>query len=451
MRRLCYFQRMILYATQPTPRIAFMAQWLGMRLFGRHLPCISQIDRLPEGEFVLNYSTEKLDQPSYQIVPHGLLHQQGIVQQSLEVNKEGPLPFFFATTGGHHAFDVLAAAFYLLQRYEEYDQGYELDEYGRYSHKNSLAWQHGFLKRPIVDEWMEDLKEKLSSRFEGIRFSDLKASILATCDVDIAWSYRNKGLLRNIGGHFNDFRHKRWGKMLERWLVLFGFKRDPFEVLLEMEEAHAYHHIPSRYFFLVAAQNKGYDKNISPRNKNLQHLMQWMNEDSNVGIHFSWAASQDASVMKEEKQYLEKVLQQPVLRNRMHYLNFRLPETYRQLAELGIAEDYSMGYGTINGFRAGTSHPYQWYDLEKEATTALKIFPFAWMDANSIFEQKDSPEAAYTEWMQLYEPVKATGGTFITIVHNHLMGRDAEGQPWWLMYHRALKACGYISEETLGE
>jgi hypothetical protein len=44
--------------------------------------------------------------------------------------------------------------------------------------------------------------------------------------------------------------------------------------------------------------------------------------------------------------------------------------------------------------------------------------------------------------------VKATGGTFVTICHNHLMGRDAEGRPRWLMYNRALKACGYISEET---
>jgi hypothetical protein len=235
--------------------------------------------------------------------------------------------------------------------------------------------------------------------------------------------------------------------MLDRWLVLFGFKRDPFEILLEMEEAHMYHHISSCYFFLLASQNKGYDKNISPRNKNLQRLMRWMNEDSTVGIHFSWAASQDASVMETEKHYLETVLKQPVLRNRMHYVNFRLPETYRQLAAVGIAEDYSMGYGTINGFRSGSSHPYFWYDLEKEETTALKIFPFAWMDANSIFEQKDSPGKAFDEWMQLYKPVKATGGTFITIVHNHLMGRNAEGQPWWLMYHRALRACGYTSEE----
>ena len=451
MRRLCYFQRMILYARQPTPRIAFMAQWLGMRLFGHGLQIVSDSENLPTGERVLNYSGEKITGPSYQVVPHGLLHQQGIIRQTIAVSKQGSLPFFFATAGVDHGFDVLAASFFLLQRYEEYYPGYELDEYGRYSHLNSVAWQQGFLKRPIVDEWVEDLKEKLSARFEGMRFAALEPSLLATCDVDMAWSYRHKGLLRNIGGHFNDFRNLRWGKILERWLVLAGLKKDPFEILFELEEAHRYYHIPSCYFFLLAAQHQGYDKNISPRSKNLQRLIRWIQEDTAVGIHLSWAASQDTSVMQAEKQCLEKVVQQPVLRNRMHYLNFRLPETYRQLAALGIAADYSMGYGTINGFRAGTSHPYHWYDLEKEATTALKVFPFAWMDANSIFEQKDSPDAACAEWMQLYEPVKATGGTFITICHNHLMGRDAEGRPWWLMYNRALKACGYTKEEETGD
>lgn len=439
---------MILYAPQPTPRIAAMAQWLGMRLFGQSIQVISDSELLQPGEQVLNYSYEKLLVPCYQIVPHGLLHQQGFMQQTIAVNEQGPFPFFFATAGGDHAFDVLAASFFLLQRYEEYVPGYELDEYDRYSHKNSVAWQHGFLKRPIVDEWVEDLKEKLSAPFKDIRFVDLNASLLATCDVDIAWSYRHKGLLRNIGGFFNDCRNLRWSKMLERWLVLAGLKKDPFDILFELEEAHSYHHIPSCYFFLVAAQNKGYDKNISPRSKNLQQLIRWILEETSGGIHLSWAASQDTSVMQAEKQYMEKVLQQPVLRNRMHYLNFRLPGTYRQLVQTGIAADYSMGYGTINGFRAGTSHPYHWYDLEKEEATALKVFPFAWMDANSIFEQNDSPDAAYAEWMRLYEPVKATGGTFVTICHNHLMGRDAEGRPWWLMYNRALKACGYISEET---
>lgn len=46
-----------------------------------------------------------------------------------------------------------------------------------------------------------------------------------------------------------------------------------------------------------------------------------------------------------------------------------LPEHYSYLNELEIANDYSMGYPETIGFRAGTSTPYLFYDLNMEITT----------------------------------------------------------------------------------
>jgi hypothetical protein len=53
-----------------------------------------------------------------------------------------------------------------------------------------------------------------------------------------------------------------------------------------------------------------------------------------------------------------------------------LPETFRHLLDTGIQEDFSMGYGSINGFRASVASPFYWYDLEKEQTTYLLLYPF---------------------------------------------------------------------------
>jgi hypothetical protein len=169
-------------------------------------------------------------------------------------------------------------------------------------------------------------------------------------------------------------------------------------------------------------------------------MMRWVHEQTTAGIHFSWAASQDESAMQDEKVFMEKVLEAEVTSNRMHYVNFRVPETFHQLIALGITKDYSMGYGTINGFRASTSHPFFWYDLQNEETTALEIFPFAWMDANSIFEQKDTPEHALTELQTMYVATQKTGGTFISICHNHLMGLDESGRKWWGVFSNFLQA-----------
>lgn len=419
-----------------------MAQWLGMRLFGKPLQVITEAGEIPADAFVFNYSNESLAQQHYQVKPNGLLHEEGIQQQNIVIHHDASIPYFYENAGGDHPFDVLAAAFFLISRYEEYYPDYEPDEYGRYSHTNSLAYKEGFLKRPLIDEWLEDLKASLSNWFESMLFTANQPTILATCDVDIAWSYRNKGIARTIGGHINDFLNMRWNNLLERWLVLAGLKRDPFEIFQELEQAHQHHHIPSRYFFLLAAAQKGYDKNISPRNKKLQQLIRWLQGETGVGIHFSWNASQHFDAMQSEKDCLEKISGTRVISNRMHYINFRLPETMRQLVATGMIEDYSMGYGTINGFRASTSHPFLWYDLQREATTGLMIFPFAWMDANSIFEQKDSPGEALRELLELHDRVVKTGGLFITICHNHLIGLDAEGRKWWKGYNQFLEACG---------
>ncbi len=46
-----------------------------------------------------------------------------------------------------------------------------------------------------------------------------------------------------------------------------------------------------------------------------------------------------------------------------------LPQTYAALIALGIHTDYSMGYGTHLGFRAGTSRSFYWYQLDSYVKT----------------------------------------------------------------------------------
>ncbi len=123
----------------------------------------------------------------------------------------------------------------------------------------------------------------------------------------------------------------------------------------------------------------------------------------------------------------------------------QLPGTYQQLISHGITAEHSMGYGSINGFRASTCAPYFWYNLQSEQATALKIFPFCYMEANSIFEQKDTPAQALKELQQYYEVIKKVGGTLVTIFHNHLIGLDKNGREWMRMYKAFLE---YQSKEN---
>ena len=417
-----------------TPRLQYMAAWLGQRLQGKPLPLVTTVAALPLQEPVINYSTQQLTQIQYQIQPAELLYETGIADKAVPQGRWQSQAIIFPTTAGDHPFDVLAAAFYCITRYEEYLPKYEPDEYGRYCHTNSLLFQLGWLKRPIVDEWILQLITALEARFPGWQPVPTKASTLLSFDVDLAWSYLHKGFWRNVGGAVKSLLSNDRAALQERLAVLQHKAPDPFDVFAAIQQQHTAAHIPAQYFFLLAQIQKGYDKNISPNSKALQALMRHTATHSVVGLHASWAASLQASVLQQEQNILQRILQQPNQSNRMHYINFRLPQTFRQLLQVGIRQEYSMGYGTINGFRAGTSVPYYWYDLDNECSTELEIHPFGWMDANSIFEQKDAPADAAIELQLMHQRVQQSGGQMMTIWHNHLLGLDALGRQWWPVF-----------------
>src|SRR5215475_3065281 len=85
----------------------------------------------------LNYSNERVSENEYWIKPQGLLFEKGIHSQKIDVFTVNGQKVFFKTEGDF-PFDIFAASFYLLSRYEEY-LPHKKDIYGRYAHENSLA------------------------------------------------------------------------------------------------------------------------------------------------------------------------------------------------------------------------------------------------------------------------------------------------------------------------
>ena len=78
----------------------------------------------------------------------GLLFETGIKQHPIEINQIENFKIFFQSPSKENnefPFDIFSATFYLLSRYEEY-LPHEKDEYGRYSHLNSLAYNENFLR-----------------------------------------------------------------------------------------------------------------------------------------------------------------------------------------------------------------------------------------------------------------------------------------------------------------
>ncbi len=93
----------------------------------------------------ISYANERTDEQSCWIKPGPLLLEEKIGQQKMEVSYWHDLPIFFQEDGDL-PFDIFAACFYLVSRYEEY-LPYEKDRYGRlwqqthwHSRKNSCMY-----------------------------------------------------------------------------------------------------------------------------------------------------------------------------------------------------------------------------------------------------------------------------------------------------------------------
>jgi hypothetical protein len=230
-----------------------------------------------------------------------------------------------------------------------------------------------------------------------------------------------------------------WRAMINRIAVLLHYKKDPYDCYNFLHYLHKTHNLQAYYFFLVAEKQQGFDKNISPYAGALQRLIKFHSNRYTVGIHPSWRSGDQPMLLKSEKQWLRKVARKEIIHNRQHYLRFRLPETYRKLINAGILKEYSMGYGSINGFRASVASSFNWYDLQNEETSKLVIYPFCFMDANAYYEQKLNAQQAFEQLFEFYKIIKAVNGLMITIWHNHFLGTEPAFAGWREMYERFIQ------------
>jgi hypothetical protein len=379
----------------------------------------------------INYNDSKTTADEFFIKNHTLLFEHGTQDQIIDCFPFDNSKAFFKTTECDFPFDIFAASFYLLSRYEEY-LPHEKDMYGRYACENSFAYKYGCMHLPLINLWVKVFAEDLKNKFQTLSFQPSTFNFLPTYDIDIAYSYKHKSLLRNIGGFFKS-------PSAERIKVLAGIKKDPFDCYAWLNQLHQQHNLQPVYFFLVAEKNGIYDKNILPDTDAMWKLVKQHAKKYSVGLHPSWQSSNDSSLLKKEKEQLEAMAQDaksvPTL-SRQHYIRFNLPEGYQQLIAAGITDDYSMGYGSMNGFRASVASSFYWYDLEKEVQTSLRIHPFCFMDANAWYEQKQNLYTSLNELQHYLAVCKSVNGTLITIMHNNFLGSAKEFEGWPAMYEQ---------------
>ena len=424
---------MIVFSNTITPRLQYILDFIGKETIGEAFSITTDVEMFRQYEGPkINYSKEKITNSEFQIGNSELLFENGIKEQRIDCFEAGNYKAFFKTHGDL-PFDIFAASFYLLSRYEEY-LPHQKDMYGRYAHENSLAFKENFLQLPLINIWIEELKRRLKITFSQLITHQALFTFLPTYDIDEAYSYKHKQWWRTIGGFIRSIGKGQWLMIMERSNVLRGVMKDPYDSFEWMDQLHKQYDLKPIYFFLVAGKTRKYDKNILPSEKGMQDLINEHSRQYSIGIHPSWQSGDDTEKLKREISRLSQIIDKTIHSSRQHYIRLTLPHTYRQLIDAGIRSDFSMGYGSINGFRASAASPFYWYDLEKEKQTQLLLCPFCFMDANSFYEQKFSPVQALEEMKHYYNAVHSVNGLMSTIWHNSFLGTDKIFEGWKEVY-----------------
>ena len=362
------------------------------------------------------------------ILPHGWLDQSTMdpIDPALAIINEHPC--LFPVDGGDLLFDPFAASFFLLSRFEEWSP-MPKDEHGRPVTKALHAARHGYLDRPVVDEWALQLAARWREVDPGAPDPQRAYKQAITVDLDNGLKYGGRPMWRSFGSCVRDLLKGQWSDVKERVDVLRGIAPDPFLIDDELKARFRSGSDEVKFFVLAAARGT-WDHAVPVGHpayaKALRDLTSW----AIVGLHPSYFSSEREGLTARERNALQHVIGKDITATRQHFLRLRVPDTLRELETLGIKEEHSFGVHDRLGFRCGTCTPYRWYDLQQERSTELMIHPFTVMDNTLRDKLGLSPEEAVQRVRSMIAAVKRVNGTFTGLWHESFLARTGKHSAW---------------------
>lgn len=426
----------LIYTPRATNRIQYIVKFLIGEICGFDYAVTSSNE-----EFInfkgakINYSDKSFPGDSIKIHASGFLTEKGIREFTPRMRIHDNYPVLFPTENNEKCdlgYDLFASAFFLVSRYEEYLPFLE-DRYGRFEADQSFAYQNGFLDVPLIDIQTLELKKILISKFSITEQKSRKFTFIPTYDIDIAYAYKGRGLSRNALAIMKDILTFDFNNLMDRIKVLTGRMHDPYDTYEFQLWLQKKYKLNPVYFFLSARYGPK-DKNISIYSKHFFHLIKKLGDYAETGIHPSFASHYKKDRLLDEIRTLANISNCNIEKSRQHYLKITLPQTYLNLIRFNILNDYTMGFASHTGFRAGTCTPFHFFNLTEETETRLKVYPLTVMDSTLMNYMKLDAMQARNKIKTLIETVKKVDGTFISLWHNDALSNNNTWMGWKDVY-----------------
>lgn len=311
------------------------------------------------------------------------------------------------------------------------EYGGERDEHGRFLYRFS---NYKNVLRPVCSEYL--IKKGFHIDWpDGHKFA-----ACLTHDVDSiypSWKYTLFTATKfSLNLRFNEGLERLVSKLEKSKLSnpYWNFKK-----ILKLEERYG---AKSSFYFKTTSRDPiGWTYKIEDLKDDLRYIadMSW-----EIGLHGGYYSYNDPEELKKEKESLEKVLGKKVIGIRMHYLRFKVPDTWRLLADLDFKYDTTFGYPDMVGYRNGMCHPFEPYDLETEKEIDILEIPLTVMDGTLFGSMRLHPGFAWRIVKKLIEVTERNRGVITILWHNNIFDKIFWGK-WAEFYEQILK---YLKERN---
>lgn len=367
-----------------------------------------------------------------------LLWQKEILNISPGFEIQDGLKGLFSVKSGLLSFDIFASAFYLISRYEEY-LPHALDKHGRFRASDSVAKKNGFLKEPLIEVYADRITRILKAKYSDFNFDVSAPKLEVTIDIDNLFAYKYKGLKRTLGAIAKKILTLKIAGAITHISVLLGLRDDPYDTYNKMDEIHKKYGLRPIYFYLVGSQGR-YDRNLDINSELVKSTLNKLKQQAEIALHPSYKSNDDIEILKDEKLQLENCIGAKITKSRQHFIKMNVPQTYRNLLAVGIKEDYSMGYASRVGFRASTSKPFSFFDLELDEKTELIVHPFFIMDTTMLkYMRMNSSKALGYAKKHLSKLFSINNVNIVYLFHNESISGRGVWKGWAEVYESMIK------------
>ena len=409
-------------ASAPTERMVYIFTEILERRLHLNVLFINDISNYATGDCLVWYSPTPIDVDLSSCFcvekPSELLHQSGL-NTTFSTPPQG---------------DPFAECFWHLSRYEEYLLPDHLhDKHQRFPASMAYLVKTNQIQQALVDEFANTL-----ANYWKLSLPD-RCQVIPTFDLDVAWFYLNKGWARSAASFLNQLLKGNISECLLRLKVMAGLENDPAQFFDWLLQQLGNYNLPKPKMFVLMGKRTQYDTNNPTSNKNFQALLKQLNNHFDIGIHPSYASQSQPQKILSEKNILESIINKNITASRQHFIKLKLPNTYQTLIQLGIKEDYSMGYPDTIGYRASTALPFYWFNLNTNNATSLLIQPFVTMDVTLKNYEKKSIEEAENQLKNIKNYLKKKKLPLCFIWHNNNLSHIDEWQHWQSILINLLK------------